>query len=144
MDVEPELSPRVPRVGDIWMSPDLRYFVKVLRPITVMPGMFVIRTVRARLDGIHVDPMPRLASLVKERYVWVTSEGDDPVLLDHAADCFKTGGRIAAGDIVVDMNGSHGLVDHTDKEVRWFVPGKQYAMYDLTQPMPPAWPIMSS
>ena len=141
MDAEPELCPRVPRIGDIWMSPDLRYFVEVLRPVTVMPGMYVIRTTKARLEGIDVNEMPRLASLVKERYIWVTAVGDDPVLLDHAASCFKTGGRISAGDLVVDMNGSHGIVAYGDKEVRWFVPTKKHAVYSLMQPMPPAWPI---
>ena len=141
MDAEPELCPRVPRIGDIWLSADLRYFVKVLRPVTVMPGTFVIRTVEARLEGIEIDTMPRLATLVKERYTWITAVGDDPVLLDHAADYFETGKRLTAGDLVVDMHGSHGLVAHGDKDVRWFVPSKKNGVYDLTAPTAPAWPI---
>lgn len=141
MDFEPELCPREPRVGDIWLSPDLRYLVKVLRSVTLMPGTFVIRTVKARLEGIEVNNMPRLANLEKERYTWITAVGDDPVLLDHAADYFETGKRLTAGDLVVDMNGSHGLVAYNDKDVRWFVPSNQRGVYNLSKPTPPQWPI---
>ena len=66
-----------------------------------MEGTYVIRTLEPRLQGIGVDTMPRLASLVKERYTWITAVGDDPALLDHAASCFKTGSRLAAGDHLV-------------------------------------------
>ena len=141
MDVEPDLCPRVPRVGDVWLSPDLRYFVRVLRPITLMDGTYVIRTLEPRLQGIGVDTMPRLATLVKERYTWISAIGDDPALLDHAASCFKTGSRLAPGDVVVDMEGMHGMVAKSARDVHWFVPSSTKDVYDLSEPMTPQWPI---
>ena len=141
MPVEPELCPRVPRVGDVWLSPDLRYFVKVVRSIPLMKDTFVIRTLKPRLPGIEVDFMPRLATLNKERYTWIADANDDAALLEDAASCFKTGSRLSAGDIVVDMEGMHGIVASSERDVHWFVPSSSKDVYDLSSPKTPQWPI---
>lgn len=138
--LEPELCPRVPCIGDVWLSPDLREFVEVLRPVKAIPGMYVIRTIETRLPGIDLFPLPRFASPSKERYTYIGHK-DDIASRQFAADMFETGHRLDAGDIVVDMNGQHGIVCNGGKLIKWVIPSEDASIYDLSAPSASKWPI---
>tara|TARA_B100000963_G_scaffold106714_3_gene92703 strand:- start:17059 stop:17577 length:519 start_codon:yes stop_codon:yes gene_type:complete len=140
MDCEPELCPRVPYVGDIWLTADLREFVQILRPVKAIPGLYVIRTLNTRLPGIEFNSLPRLAAPLKDRYTYIGSKNDF-LSQQHAANMFKTGQKLSLGDIVVDMNGAHGIVCSGKNLIQWLIPSEHSDIYDLSPPVASQWPI---